>query len=120
MSHEVHDHKNGKVIIVEFWSRRGFQAFCEAGCDVLAWRIREGRLEFVFCEYERSLRNLLRNCERNQSQTVMGTAKYLVVVPNERLRAAVRRQLQRHFPPATARKFAVTLLSRIERDLANP
>jgi hypothetical protein len=77
----------------------------------------DGQLQFVFSEYERTTRNLLGNCHRNQSQITVGRKEFLIVVDHEKMRAAVRRTLRRHLPPESARKFAVILLSRIEQSL---
>ena len=71
----------------------------------------------MFLEYERTTRNVIRNCQRNQSQLTVGRAKSLIVVDHEKMRATVRRAVRRHLPPESARKFAITLLSRIEQSL---
>jgi hypothetical protein len=117
MGHEVPDHQTGKATIATFWRRRDYIAVCEAGCDVLAWRVKNGELQSMFTEYERSTRNVVRNCQRNQSQVVIGTARFLIVVDHERMRAAVRRQLRRHLSPECSRKIGIALLSRIDQSL---
>jgi len=118
MSHEVEDHHQGKKTLMLFWRRRGFQTMCEAGCDVLCWRIQDGQFQFVFSEYDRAVATAVPNCRRNLSQIVPGTVKYLIAVPDERTRTAVRRALRQSLPAEAARRFAITLLSRIEQSLA--
>jgi hypothetical protein len=113
MGHEVQDHLRGKQIIAEFWIQRGFVVFLEAGCDVLAWKVDHGRLIQVFSEFERSTKNVLNNFGRNQRHARAG-AKFLIVVPAERLQAAVRRMLRQGLPAESNRKVGIALLSHFQ------
>ena len=114
MAHECSDHYQGKANLTAFWARRGFHTVCETGCDILAWRVKDGKLQFVFCEYERSTRNVVRNCQRNQSESMLGITKYLIVVPNEDLRTAIRKILRQYLSPTLARKIGIALLNRLD------
>jgi hypothetical protein len=49
------------------------------------------------------------------SQSAAGRAKFLIVVDDERMRAAVRRLLRRHLSPESQRRFAIALFDRIGR-----
>ena len=112
MGHEVQEHLDGKQQIAGFWIRRGFAVFLEAGCDVLAWKVDDGRLTQVFNEFERSTKNVLNNYARNQRHARPG-AKNLIVVPDERMRASVRRMLRHVLPAETSRKIGIVLLNRL-------
>jgi hypothetical protein len=114
MGHEVEEHLNGKQKIAGFWVRRGFTVFLEAGCDVLAWKVDNGRFTQVFSEFERSTKNVLNNCARNQHHA-RPRAKYLIVVTDERMRACVRRMLRRDLSAESSRKFGIALLSRLNK-----
>lgn len=110
-------HQSAKCILAKFWRRHEFIVQLELGCDVFAFRVRAKGFEQVFTEFEQSTRNVLRNAQRNLEQSCAGDKKFLIVVPDERLRQAVRLKLRRYLPEATARRFAVALLDAIERRL---
>ena len=114
MAHECADHHRGKAKLTAFWSRRGFHTISEAGCDVLAWGVKDGTLQFVFCEYERSTRNVVRNCQRNQIEDMLGRTKFLIVVPTEELRYSIRKLLRQYLSPTSARRIGIALLRRLE------
>jgi hypothetical protein len=113
MGHEAQEHLQGKQDVAGFWFRRGFTVVLEAGCDVLAWKVDHGRLIQVFSEFERSTKNVLNNFGRNQRHARPG-AKYLIVVPDERLRIAVRRIFRQGLPAESSRKVAIALLSHFQ------
>lgn len=113
-------HRHGKSVLAAFWHQRQFAVVHEPGCDVYAFRCHDGLMEDVFSEYERSTRNVLRNCQRNLVQRSIGRSRYLIAVPDERLRSAVRALLRRYLPPELARKFAIVLIESLERRLTTP
>lgn len=117
MSHEIPDHYRGKSLLAACQRLRGYESFLEMGADVLSVRISNGHMDLVMSEYERSVRNLVANCRRNLRSSQSHPTRYLIAVPNERVRQAARRLLQKHFAPQIARKFAIALLSSIERSL---
>ena len=118
MNRKPRDHEYGTGLLTRFLVVRSFQAIPDEGCDVFGWRFYEGQVQCAFCEYERSNRNLLRNAQRNLSKPTTGKVSYLIAVPNERLRSAARRELRLLLPEATARRFAIVLLDKIERYVA--
>lgn len=110
---ETADHQRGKGVLTEFWLRRGYDCFGEENnVDVLAVRISDGKRRIVTSEYERSTRNVVRNCRRNLCG---GATVVLVVVPNHQLAAAVRRKLRREFSRAEWVRVAVVLLPALFR-----
>jgi regulator of sirC expression with transglutaminase-like and TPR domain len=112
MGHEVQEHLQGKQAVAGFWIRRGFTVVLEAGCDALAWKVDQERFNQVFNAFERHTKHVLNNCARNQRHARAG-ARHLIVVPNGRMRAAVRRMLRQGLPAESSRKVGIALLSRL-------
>lgn len=83
--------------------------------DLLAWRLlSNGRIDSLGIEAERSTRNLIPNLSRDFSN---GCHRVLVVTPDERLRVAVRRKLQRELPREMWTKVSVVTMHSLHRAL---
>lgn len=113
-------HRHGKDVLAAFGHQHDYAVVREPGSDVYLLRCKDGRLEDMFLEYERTTRNVLRNAQRNLAQRSIGRSRYLIAVPDERLRSAVRALLNRYLPLELARKFAVVLIGSVERRLTVP
>lgn len=111
-------HRYAKAVTGALGEQRGYNVHFEAGTDVVWWRVRSGRLEYVFLEIALSTRNVIRNQQRNDAQRLLGPRKDGIVVPSEKLAGAVRRKLRRYLPEERARRIAVILLCRLEQCLS--
>jgi hypothetical protein len=78
-------------------------------CDVVALKVQGGRRRLLGVEVERSRRNVVRNIRRDLSG---GCEIVVVVVPDERLRAKVRRLVSRH---GLGSRVGITTIAHIER-----
>lgn len=111
--HETSHHRYMKRVIGDYYLSRGWMVyFEEKNCDVVAWKYRpNGHIWLVGIEAERTTRNCIRNTSRDLAQ---GVDTVLIVVPDEKLQAAVRRLLSRNTPAEWRGKVGVAVLSAIK------
>ena len=87
-------------------------AFEEQLCDAVLFKIVCGKRRIVAGEAERSVRNVVRNVKRNLSSNCDSV---IILVPDEKLRGAVRRKLQRDLPRQDWTRVGVVTVGQIER-----
>jgi hypothetical protein len=114
--HETNHHRHMKKVIAIYYLSRGWMVYPEhKNCDVMAWKCRpNGHIRMIGIEAERSTRSNIRNVTRNLA---LGVDTVLIVVPDEKLRDAVRRLLRNQLSMEQRKKVGVTLLKNLERQM---
>jgi hypothetical protein len=113
---ESPNHLQGKILLARLFDLLGYLSFFERWLsDVVAQKLVNGRLRRICAEYERSMRNVIRNLTRNFTA---GCDAMVTLVPDEKLRAAMRRKLKRELPRDQWTKVGIVTMSELQRVVA--
>lgn len=108
-------HRAGKLALGRLLATRGFLVLLEHRlADVVAFRFAQGLRRIVCGEHDTTLRRIRSNVRRDFAR---GTNALVILVPNDAVRAAVRRLLRREFSRDLQSRIGVITYDTCSRQL---